>query len=68
MSRDYDRKVIETLYPPDAKNPEVAKIGEALFLQALSIHWREVLSDRVMATLRRLCETEEKFRGSKGMF
>lgn len=68
MSREYDRKIIETLYPADSKNPEIAKIGETLFLTALAIHWREVLSDRMMATLRRLCETEEKFRGSRGIF
>lgn len=63
MSRDTSIKIIEGTYAPDSRIPEVAAVGRDLLIEAICINWREVLSDKVLLTLSRLCEVTERTKG-----
>lgn len=63
MSRDSSIKIIEAIYAPDSRIPEIASVGRDLLVEAICINWREVLSDKVLLTLSRLCEVTERTKG-----
>ncbi len=65
LSRESCIKIIESLYPPDSPSRRTSEIGQRLLIEAISVHWRQMLSDAVLLTLSRLNQVEEKLQDKK---